>query len=1218
MRNFTRLLGVLAFVLFIQNSYSQESSRDYKAYPYWIEMMQDPNANFFETQKAFYEYWEDREQTKGSGYKLFKRWEYWMERQVSPDGTKPSPHRSVVALKNLSLKSNQLSTDGEWVPLGPFTVPSGYNGYRGLGRVNGLAFHPTDPDIIYAGAPSGGLWITEDGGDTWVTHTDVMPTLGVSDIAVDHVNPNIVYIGTGDRDAGDAPGLGVWKSLDAGVTFQATNVGMETSVISKIIIHPDNNQIILAATAGGVYRSVDAGATWSRNINGNFKDMVFKPGDPDIVYAASGGNFYKSIDNGISFTQVSNGLPSGSRGAIGVSAASPEVVYFLITNSESFKGIYRSVDSGETFTTRSTSPNIMSWGCNGGSGGQAWYDLDISVDPTNADVIHAGGVNCFKSSDGGSTWQINSHWWGDCGVPSVHADLHVLEYNPINNRLYAGNDGGVYWTSNGGTSWTEISNGMVISQAYKIGQSATNRDYVINGYQDNGSSTYIGSSWVNVGGGDGMECAFDPTDDRYSYSTIYYGSIDRHFNHGYDGQVAGEGVNGITEGGGWVTPFLLDPTDGNIMYIGYKNIWRSKNVRASNTNNIQWTKISSQNVNDFDQMAISHSNPNILYASEGNKLYRTDNAREESVNWTTLTNLLPSGQTITAIEASPVEENTVYIVQQNKVYKSTNRGESWTNLTGLLPDVSMNTLRYYRNSQEGLYLGTDIGVFYRDAFTDEWIQYSEGLPQAIRVTELEIFYDNENPQNDVIRAGSYGRGLWESPLRITPPTANFTADHALVPVGCPVNFADKTQGVPYAWNWTFEGGTPATSTDANPQGIVWNEPGTYNVTLIVSNSLGNDTLVREDYIEVSSTLLPEVLITSGNHSFCFGETAIVHFMDQSTYCPISWQWSFNPTDVTFLEGTDANSQNPVVQFNGNSNYSITLTVSNANGSTTEIFQNYVAIGGQPLPFVENWDNPSLGSNGWQVVNPDNSVTWDIFTLSGENGSNNAARMNFFNYNVSPGKRDQLISPPMTFEGISSPILSFKYSYIRRYVAFSDSLLVWISNDCGTSWTKLAGFAEDGTGNFETAPVSSAEYIPQSPDDWCNGPDNPECIELNLSQWGNQSNIRLMFETVHRRGNNLFIDDIMVSPLINADQNLVSSKNLTVYPNPGNNLFRITTSNEITNAEIQIFTSTGKLIQQHKLGKGSDWQIKTGDLSTGLYLIRLKSDIGTWDEKLIVN
>ncbi len=943
MKHFLRLAFIAVLFFAFQSADSQTSSKDYKSYPYWIDMMQDPDANFFETQKAFNEYWEGREVTKGSGYKIFKRWEYWMEKQVSPDGTKPDPNRNTRAIQSLKA-SRQTTNLGNWTALGPFTVPSGYNGYRGLGRVNAVGFHPTDANTLYIGAPSGGLWITHDGGNTWSTSTDVMPTLGVSAVIVDYENPDIVYIGTGDRDAGDAAAAGVWKSFDGGLTFTPANSGIETDVISRLLMHPTNNDIILAATGGGIYRTTDAGATWTRTVIGNFKDVVFKPSDPNIVYAASSGTFYRSTDNGVTFTQISNGLPGGYRGAIAVSPADPSVVYFFITNSESFKGLYRSNDSGLSFTVKSTSPNIMSWDCNGGSGGQAWYDLDVACDPTNADIIYGGGVNCFKSTDGGINWSINSHWYGGCGVPSVHADLHVLEYNPLNNRLYAGNDGGVYWTANGGISWNEISNGLVISQAYKIGQSLTNVNYVINGYQDNGTSSYVGDEWVSVGGGDGMECAYDPTNDVYSYSTIYYGSIDRHQNHGYDGQIAGEGVNGITEGGAWVTPFLIDANDGNIMFIGYDNIWRSTNIKAANSGSVAWTKISALNVNNFDVLVQSDANTDIIYASSGNKLYRSDNVKAADPQWFTLTTLLPSSNVITAIETSPVDENTVYIVQQNQVFKSTDKGYSWTELTNNLPDVAMHTLVYYHNSPEGLYLGTDIGVFYRDAYNPEWIQYSNGLPAAARVTELEIFYASEGPQFDKLRAGTYGRGLWQSPLNYTSPAADFDADKVLVPVGCGVNFTDHSVGIPFEWSWTFEGATTQTSTEQNPSDIVWDQPGTYTVSLIVSNPAGTDTITKTSYINVSSELLPQPDFSSTLHSFCTGDSATVRFYDKTEYCPNGWQWTFEPSDVTFLENTNANSQNPVVLFTGTSSYTVTLTASNVNGNASITRQDYVYIG----------------------------------------------------------------------------------------------------------------------------------------------------------------------------------------------------------------------------------------------------------------------------------
>ena len=187
-------------------------------YPYWIQMMQDPDANFFQTQRAFNIYWKDRAITRSHGWKVFKRWEYMMQSRVLPDGTKPAPDATFNEYN--AYKDNVTSTGGAWVNLGPAQIPApGPAGYEGLGRINTIGFHPTDPNKIFAGAPAGGLWQSADGGNTWVTHTDTLPTLGVSAIVVDYSNPDKILIGTGDRDAGDAPGLGVLKSLNGGLTW---------------------------------------------------------------------------------------------------------------------------------------------------------------------------------------------------------------------------------------------------------------------------------------------------------------------------------------------------------------------------------------------------------------------------------------------------------------------------------------------------------------------------------------------------------------------------------------------------------------------------------------------------------------------------------------------------------------------------------------------------------------------------------------------------------------------------------------------------------------------------------------------------------------------------------------------------------------------------------------------------------------------------------------
>ncbi len=1183
---------------------------DTASYPYWVEMMEDQNANFFETQKAFELYWKDRPLTRGCGFKPFKRWEYMMMQRVDNEGNRPEPDRELKAY-NQMLKSGKIlnGRENQWTALGPFNVPSGYNGYRGLGRINAIGFDPVDANRIYIGAPAGGLWMTANHGQNWEVLTDHLPTLGVSAILVDRSNPAHILIGTGDRDAGDAPGMGVWRSLDSGMSWEPWNNGMGNAIVGMMIQDALDPLVMLAATNTGIYRTADAGTNWVRVKTGNIKDIVFHPTDHQIIYAASGGNFFRSLDNGLNFSQITSGLPGGSRAVVGVSAASPDMVYFLITTSDAFKGLYRSLDKGATFEMRSNSPNIMSWDCNGGSGGQAWYDLDIAVDPVDANVLYAGGVNCFKSTNGGSNWAIRSHWYGGCNVQSVHADLHILEYSPINNRLYAGNDGGIYWTENAGVNWTEISNGLVISQAYKIGQSRTKRDFVINGYQDNGSSVMNGTNWDAVNGGDGMECAYDPNDHRYSYSSIYYGSIERHFNNNSQGQIAGKDVNGITESGAWVTPFLVDHNDGNIMFIGFKNVWRSTNIKVAGAGNVQWQKISTFGNSDLNVLVQAKANTNILYASSGNKFYFTNNAKDASVQWQVRTANLPASATITSIETHPLDENIVYIAQQTRIFKSPDQGLNWTEITANLSGIQINSIAYYHNSREGIYLGTDIGVFYRDASMNEWEYYTEGLPASVKVTEIEIFYDEGGPAGDLIRAATYGRGLWSVSPHYTAPTAGFIASATSISAGCTLDFTDTSTGTPFSYLWSFPGATPATSNEQNPAGIRYSVPGTYDVSLTVSNLLGTDTYTCTDCISVGEASLPEIQFEASAYSGC--PELIVNFTDLTDHCPDNWIWDISPASYTFMQGTTNTSQNPVVKFNEFGLYDLRLTASNINGVATLLKQNLINIGGQPLPFSEDFEQQNIWTKGWIVTNPDNNKTWDIKTLA---DGNRAVWMNFNNY-TNFNQRDYLESPPIDFSGFGEISLTFEYAYAQRYAQI-DSLIVSVSDNCSNNWKRVYANGPDGQGAFETALPTLVAFEPQTDEDWCfAGSYGPPCPVINLNEFAGKTGVKIRFESFNQYGNNLYIDNIHLTALTPVAEKPEKTKHFVVYPNPAQKLIFVQTDAGDLGNTLRIADITGRTVLKMRIDR-ADFQISLADFAKGVYTLTIDQSTMSF-KKLIV-
>jgi len=1211
-------LGLIFITLTVSSqsvSPTSTSSGNTSDTPVWVSMMQDPDANFFATQEDFNEYWKDRPITKGCGWKVFKRWEYMMQSRVSADGIIPSPDATYQAYTTYI--KNIRSTGGAWTSLGPSLIPlPGPAGYEGLGRINNIAFHPTNPNKWYIAAPSGGMWMTSDGGTTWETHTDTLPTLGVSAVVVDYTNPNIIFIGTGDRDAGDAPGLGIFKSVDGGYTWAQSTLGMGEKTVGEILMHPTNHLILIAAANGGIYRTTDGGANWSLSTTGNFKDINFKPNDPTIVYGASGANFHRSTDNGVTWTQISAGLTSGQRGTIAVTAANPNYVYFVQSdNSSGFKGLYRSTDAGLTFTTRSTSPNILDWSCDGsGSGGQGWYDLSIEADPLNAETIYVGGVDVWKSTNGGTTWAINSHWYGGCSVPAVHADCHMLKFSPVDGKFYACNDGGIYNTSNGGTTWTDYTETMTIGQIYKLGQSQTVKEKVINGFQDNGTYTYTGPEWWTTGGGDGMECAIDFTDAAWTYHTIYYGDIFRKYNNGGEKKIAGEGTYGITEGGALVTPFILHETNPETMFVGYKNVWRSENIQGSSPS---WAKISDFGTgNNCVVVEQSPANNDILYVARyDNKLFRSDNCNAANPNWIEISSFLPASGYPTDVEAHPSNPDVVYITMANGVYKSLDKGLTWTEITGTLPNIPISTIAYYKNAMEGLYIGTDAGVFYKDASMTDWIPFNDGLPVSVRITELDIYYNIDTIANDAIRASSYGRGLWGSDMYHSAPDAEFEASNTTIPIGCAINFTDLSNGIPTSWNWTFEGGTPASSTEKHPANITYNTAGAFQVKLVASNEQGSDSLTKAGYITVSDNLLPDVDFTATTNVVCSNEP--VYLTDLTAYCPSAWSWSFSPGNVIYLLGTTMNSQNPVVMFTQNGAFTVTLTATNSVGTSSETKVDFIMNGGYQLPFTDDFET-GFATQYWTIENPDNQVTWDTISVPGTSPDNKAAWMNFFDY-IYMYKRDQLISPVFDFTNFTNVMLTFRHAYAQRDV-LKDSLIILVSEDCGATYTRILALGPDGTPNtFVTHEPTMDEFYPADANDWCGGSYGVNCYEVDLNGYSGKPNVKIAFEAYNRRGNNLFLDDVTLTGTVGIPQGVNHSNAIHVYPNPTTGIVNVSIDNLNGDAMVQLFSTQGQTVVSKKVLNAAGVvtrQLDLSPLSKGVYFLKVTTPDATVVKKIV--
>jgi len=786
---------------FLFSGYSQE-------WKTLLPQKKDGELTLNDFKKAFNEYWKpfnvkdgyyiDRTtgiKQKAAGWKLFKRWEYYWESRVDPQ-TGTFPKTSAIdeykkwKQKNRNIESRSVS--GNWLSLGPDNATGGY---YGIGRLNCVSFHPTDNNTYWVGSPSGGLWKTSDDGSNWTVLTDQNEVLGVSDIAVsaNYASDNTLYLATGDRDGGsmwslgggqynDNNSIGVLKSTDGGSTWNTTGLSFTVSqkrTISRLLIDPSDNNTLYASTTDGLYKTTDAGVSWTKINNSSFIDMEFRPGNSTTIYTSNKyGDIFRSTDSGSSFNSVLN--TSGTRVQLAVSDDDNSVVYAVINSGSGLKGIYKSTNSGASFSSVFSSTNLLGYDCDGGdSNTQGNYDLCIASDPTNSNVIFVGGINTWKSTDGGSSWSINTHWSGTCSgdAETVHADKHFMAFQNGSSTLFQCNDGGIYKTTDSGDNWTDKTNGIVISQMYRLGVSKTESSATITGLQDNGTKLlHTDGAWHDVYGGDGMECLIDYTDYNTQYRCYVRGDIHRTTNIWSNTNITKDGngnwINGIAanEVGNWVTPYVIDPNDHNTLYIGLEDLWKSTN-KGDN-----WSKISSISSTDaMNSIAVAPSNSNYIYMSDEDQLWVTTNG---GGSWTERTSGLPvASNSITYLAVKNNDPNTIWVTfggyDGNRIYQSTDAGQNWTNISSGLPDLPTMCVVYNKQNttETELYVGTDVGIYFKVGSAD-WQEFNSGLPNVV-VAELEIYYDDATPENSRLRAATYGRGLWESDLR-TAPTGPMT------------------------------------------------------------------------------------------------------------------------------------------------------------------------------------------------------------------------------------------------------------------------------------------------------------------------------------------------------------------------------------------------------------------------------------------------------------
>ncbi|MCX6155564.1 MAG: hypothetical protein NT007_15535 [Candidatus Kapabacteria bacterium] len=824
--------------------------------------------NFLDIKKQNNSHYSKVPRTKGSGWKKFKRFEYFWGQRTLLDGKFPDTRNILNDLKRFrNAKSDNLlqsSLKSDWKLIGPKNNPVNLiNGDdTGVGRINCVRFSPDG--TVWAGSASGGLWKSIDSGSTWnVIGFSQFLSIGISDIAISESNPKIIYVATGDADGSymsNVYSIGVIKSTDGGNSWAITNLAYsidQNMIISKILVSPVNPNLVYAGTSIGIYTSNDGGLVWYKLLQSDFVfDMKFNTKDPSKIIATSsdGKTSYLQIttNSGANWKTVYT-LTGVCRVALATTSLDANYIYAVAADKTSLglKSVLQSTDAGNSWKVKCTTPNILNIETDGsGTDGQGDYDLAIEVNNYDKKWIYIGGINLWQSKDEGVTFNSISDWQGDYNKPYVHADIHDIRFNPYNDVVFCANDGGITISSDNGKTWTDKNNNLSITEIYKLSTSIQNPNMIYTGNQDNGSFLYNGTNWSVVEGGDGMENAIDPVNSNIGYVSMYYGDFYKTTNGGSNFSSI---LNSNTTGtdGEWVTPFILNPKNSSTLYAGYDEIWKSDNYGSKKT----WYKLTNLKLSELiGVLAVAQSDTNYIYAATPTAVRLSTNGGSK---WTTIMTLTNQ---ITAIAVDPANASRAWISCSG--YTKTGRifewdGKAVKDISYNLPILPVNCILYQKNTSDRLFIGTDVGVFYKESNMNSWNEFNGGLPNIV------IFDLDYNYTNNMLRAATFGRGVWETSistcnidrtsLKLSGPTTFCQGDTLTIEINNPK----------YSYKW---------STGETSSKIKVSTSGIYYVTSIDSNNCKDVS----DVVSVSVFAKNDIIInTNLKHGICPNDSLVL-------------------------------------------------------------------------------------------------------------------------------------------------------------------------------------------------------------------------------------------------------------------------------------------------------------------------------------------------------
>jgi len=940
-----------SYTLFSQIEMKYEANS--KTLPKWVQLMYAENPDEGVVINAYTDYYKKNKLIKNKHTQYYKRW-----------------LRGISRFSNAKPTLKTSKSSNQWECIGPwdFDKDAASRSYApGAAHVYTVEQSISNPNILYAGSATAGAWKTIDKGNNWDLITQDLFLNGVYAIEIDFTNPEIIYIsGNG----------GIYKSYDGGVNWTVIGDASFTSLshsIKDMKLKPSNNMELFVASDEGLYQSLDGGNNFTQIMIGNFLEIEFHPSSVDTMYfIRKNGDkteFYRSDDGGNTLTLYSNGWPNPASGdeqkrtEIAVSAAAPDKIVALATGSANggsgLYGIYISNDKGENWTFQCCGPqpagapdsvniNMMGWQPDGSDdGGQYYYDLALAVNPTNADIIHVGGVNHWISTDGGISFTCPAKWSEPHKKGYVHADIHDINY--FGDDLWFACDGGVFYSDNAGDSIYKKQYGIAGADFWGFGAGFKDGEVMLGGTYHNGTmlkdgNTYI-NDWLCTDGGDGIRGFVNFGNPRVAYSD-YGGKI---LSGDRTVPIAGLSIakkpnaSYIT---GESSQMEFDPRCYNWNYIGEDTtLWLSKNNGAS------YSPV--HHFNDkVTSVEVAWSNPDVIYVATwpswwGTKhIYRSSDAGD---TWNEITPININGQDWIPydITISSDDENTLWIARCSmygdtwdaegyEVFKSIDGGQNWINWsTPTLDNINITNIEYQRGSDGGVYIGTRESVYYRNNSMTDWDIYDVNLPKNTYSTQLIPYYREGLLQNGTNRS-AYEIDFYEN----TPPSAQIAADR--LTINCmneTVHFIDHSavRLSSASWQWSFPGGTPSSSTQEDPV-VVYSQPGTYDVSLTVTDAFGTSSQSYNNFITYSDSVS---LITNTNN--------FVQDFENSNFPPTAWElespsFSWLSTIVDFgidcFPTTTAYVNHYWIQYPGEEAYLISNKVSLGNGVSAQNWLTY--------------------------------------------------------------------------------------------------------------------------------------------------------------------------------------------------------------------------------------------------------------------------------------